>query len=119
MAAHRAVTLIALALAFLALDDITTGRQSSFVFENIALLCVAAWLLGLAVNLARRGQRLVGVLSLVVLAAAVVAQWGIGPGTSPGFEPAYLATVACMAWFCVLSSVLIAGGLRPTAARGG
>ncbi|MEK7405059.1 MAG: hypothetical protein AAB225_08125 [Acidobacteriota bacterium] len=110
---------MAIALAYLALDDITTGRQSSFVFEYSALLAVTAWLLGLAARLARRGQRLLGILSIVVLAAAVVAQRSIGPGTRPSFAPEYLATVACMAWFCVLSCILLADGVRQTAARDG
>ena len=48
------VTVVLLLLAWAALDDITTGSESSLVAEYIAVVVASVWLLGLSLTGFRR-----------------------------------------------------------------
>jgi len=99
-------------LAFLAFDDITTDNATSFTFEYIGLFGCALWALFLAIRLILQGHRILGALSVIMLAAAVWSQRKIGPGTIPGWEPEYVATASGLLWFLLLSILLVLMGSR-------
>lgn len=101
-----ALTFAGVVGAFLALDDITTDTATSFAFERFALACVAVWLLVVASRLMRSGHRVLGAVSVVVLAAGVAAQPAIGPGSVPSLRFEYVATVAALLWFVGLAGIL-------------
>ena len=110
------LTLVAVVLAFLALDDITTDRASSFVVERVALAGCGLWFALLALRLVQQGQRALGLSSIGVVIALAVAQPGIGPGTIPG-TPASLAMVLGLAWFLLMSGTLAVRAVRAPARR--
>jgi hypothetical protein len=105
-------TLAVFMLAFLAFDDITTDNATAFPLEYSCLLLCAAWCLFVAVRLMRRGNRLLGILSLMALIAAVWGQREIGPGTIPSWQPEYVAPAAGLLWLLPLSAVLVVMGFR-------
>ena len=106
-----ALTLVAVVLAVLALDDITTDRASSFVVERVALAGCLLWFALLALRLVQQGRRVLGLSSIGVVIAIAVAQPGIGPGTIPS-APESLATFLGLAWFLLLSGMLAVHALR-------
>lgn len=108
-----AVIVVALLLSFAASDDITTDNDTDFTLEYGALgICWIAVML-VAAGLLRRGHRVLGVSSAVVLAAAL---WGsrlaIRPGIVPGWWPEYVVVVGTFLWFALLSVVLLSIGWR-------
>ena len=108
------VMIAAVALAFMALDDITTDLDQSFWLERSALAACDCWLAIRAYRLFRTGRRVVGALSLGVIAVATPAQFALGPGTVPGAYAyvAYFAAAGGLAWFAVLSGFLVYTGRR-------
>ncbi len=105
-------TLAFLWIAFLAFDDITTDNATSFTLEYTFLLACAVWGLFVSAKLIRRGNHILGLISLFMLAGAVWGQRKVGPGTVPSWQLEYLATLAGMLWFLVLSAILVAMGFR-------
>lgn len=105
-------TLAAAGMAYLAFDDITTDNATSFTVEYLVLAGCAAVCLWVAIGLTRRRRRILGTVSLLMLAGALLGQRGIGPGTVPGWRAEYLATVGALIWFLALSVVLIVQGAR-------
>jgi hypothetical protein len=105
------VTLEAVALSFAALDDITTDWSTDYSFEYMWLTACAVWCGILAVTLVRRGHRALGAASMLLLAAGVWGQNGVGPGTQPDWHPEFVATAAALVWFAALSVALFAIGL--------
>jgi hypothetical protein len=99
-------------LAFAAFDDITTDNATSFTFEYSFLVICALWGLFISARLFRRGNRFLGILSGLMLAAAVWGQRGIGPGTVPGWRAEYITTSAGLLWFLLLSGILVVMGFR-------
>lgn len=100
------VTLTVVALAFAALDDITTDNATSFPLERTALVACAAWFAVVAWRLARERHRLLGGLSFGILAMAALVQPAVGPGMDPWrFE--YLATLGALVWFVMLAGVVV------------
>ena len=102
------IALAAVAVAWLALDDITTDTAGGFPLERIALLGCAAWFVVVAWRLVQQQRRILGVLSLGLAAAGALAQWAIGPGTVPSVRFEYLATVGGLAWFVMMAAILAA-----------
>ena len=51
------VTVVALLLAFAAFDDITTGTETDFTTEYVALLICGGWLLFVTFRLFRQSKR--------------------------------------------------------------
>jgi hypothetical protein len=100
-----AITMVAVVLAFLALDDITTDTAPSFMLERTALAGCASWFGIVAWRLMRQGHRVLGGLSLGLVLTAALAQRSIGPGTV-WMQLEYLATVGCLVWFVVLAGIL-------------
>ena len=100
-----ALTFAAVILAFMALDDITTDKAATFIFERFGLAACAVWLFIVAWRLVRGGHRLLGIVSIIMLIASAAAQSALGPGTVPlRFE--YLVTVAGLVWFLALACIL-------------
>jgi hypothetical protein len=106
------ITMGAILLAYAAFDDITTDNATTFTVEYGALVLCGAWALGVALRLLRDGWVTLGVVSLGALAAGAWGQRAIGPGTVPSSESHYVATAAAVAWFLVLSVVLLVIGWR-------
>jgi hypothetical protein len=106
------ITMGAILLAYAAFDDITTDNGTTLTVEYAALALCGAWALGVAVRLLRDGWITLGAISLVALAAGAWGQRAIGPGTAPSSEWHYVATAAAVAWFLVLSLVLLVIGWR-------
>lgn len=107
---HGVVTLAVVILAFLAFDDITTDNATSFTVEYFLLLAGAIWCLIVAVSLIGMRHFVLGGACVLVLAAAVWGQRSVGPGTIPSWQPGYVATVAALGWFLVLSVWLLVSG---------
>jgi hypothetical protein len=104
------------ALASLALDDITTDNSAAFLPEYRMLAAAGVWGLFVAYTLLRTGYRLVGTMSMVAVgAAAWVAFDGLGHkrdgGWSP-FWPEYSVMLTTWVWFVALSVLLLALGRR-------
>jgi hypothetical protein len=110
-----ALTFVAVVLAFLAFDDITTDRASSFLVERSVLAGCGLWFASLALRFVQQGRRALGLLSLGIVVAAAVAQRRIGPGTIPDMAPEYLATVLALAWFLLVSGMLAVQATRSAA----
>jgi hypothetical protein len=102
------ITIVVVALAVAALDDITTDKAEAFTLERLMLAGSALWFLLLSSRLWREGHRTLGVLSLTFLAGAALAQPWVGQGIAP--TPlaylSYLVTVAALAWFLALAGIL-------------
>jgi hypothetical protein len=103
-------TIIAVLLAYAALDDITTDNATTFAFEWVLLGLCAAWLLLVSRRLVRSGHRWLGSASLVVLMIASAAGSRIRQGGS--FEVEYLATLSGLVWFLGLGGLLVTRALR-------
>ena len=67
------VTVVALVIAFLAFDDITTDNSTDFTVEYALLTAGATWLLVLAIRLIRSHHGGLGTTSLLFLAVGL---WG-------------------------------------------
>jgi len=93
-------------LAVGALDDITTDSASSFPLERTALAGCAVWFAVVAWRLWRQGHRVLGLVSLVMVTTAALAQPAIGRGTTALQVVAYLATLGAIAWFLLLAGLL-------------
>ena len=106
LARDAIITFVAVGVAFLALDDITTDTARSFTPERIALAGCAVWFLFVAWRLWRHGQRVLGVLSCGLVAIAAIAQPAIGPGTVPSVRFEYLSAAGALAWFVLVAGVL-------------
>lgn len=106
------VTLAMVILAFLVFDDITTDNATRFAVEYSCLLACAIWRLVLVIRLAGTRHFVLGGASALVLGAAVWGQPAIGPGATPSWQPEYVAVVAAVGWFLVLSLLLIVSGVR-------
>jgi hypothetical protein len=103
------VTLGAVGLAFMALDDITTDRSTgNFLPERILLAACAAWFAFVGARLIRERHRILGGLSLGVLALGAAVQPGVGPGLAPMWFKyvAYGATLGALGWFVVLAGLM-------------
>ncbi|NTU81629.1 MAG: hypothetical protein HGA45_19980 [Chloroflexales bacterium] len=112
-----AVVAVAVFFAALALDDITTDLTApGFVVERVVLLCCATALLVVAVRLLRGGQRLLGGVSLAVLAAAAPGQQALSPGSVAQHPLAYVATVCALLWFATLAIFFVVSAWRGRAA---
>ena len=99
------ITFVAVVLAFAALDDITTDRDTSFTFERVALAGCAAWFLFVAGRFWQQGQRVPAMLSFALVAVGAFANPAIGQDRAPN-QLAYLATIAGLAWFLLVAGML-------------
>ena len=90
------LTTVAVVLALLALDDITTDTATSLTFERLALAGCAVWCVIVACRLVWQGRRGLGAISLGVIALCAWAQPAIGPDTAPG-QVEYLVTIGGVA----------------------
>jgi len=108
-ARDAAMTFVAVALAFGALDDITTDTDTSFAFERVALAGCAVWFVFLARQFWRQRHRVLGVLSFGLVTIAAIAQPAIRQGGDP-FWFQYLSTIAALAWFLLMAGVLAGRG---------
>ena len=113
-----ALTLAALVLAYLALDDITTDNAVRFPAEYRLLALCGAWLLFVAWRLVRSGSRaLAAVTILTVAIAAWVASHGIGHVRDGGwsvFWPEYLVMTWAWLWGLIVALTLLRRGIRAT-----
>lgn len=113
------ITVAVVALAVLALDDITTDTARTFPLERTALAGCAVWFLLVAWQLWRQGQRAIGMVSLGLLTIAALAQPAVGPSSVPtqfGYL-GYLATVTALAWFLLVAGILAGFGWRQARRR--
>ena len=111
------LTLAVVVLAFLAFDDITTDSATRFPLEYFWLLGSSVWCLVIAVRLFRTGHRVLGTVSLLALGGAAWGGRAIGARDVPGLQPEYVATLAGVIWFFVLSVILVLLGIRGNRAR--
>jgi hypothetical protein len=107
-----AVTFVLVLLSFAAFDDITTGHETDLTLEYGTLLVVAGWLSFVTFRLIRASHRVLGAMSIVVLAGALWGQLEIGPGITPGLWPAYVVTASAFLWFIAVAVVLLVSGWR-------
>jgi len=98
-------TVVALYLVWAAFHDITHGEADT-TLEYAFLYACGAWLAYVSVSLIRARQWGLGSVSLCALAAGVWGQREVGPGTTAGLSPSYLATVGAFLWFLLLTGIL-------------
>jgi hypothetical protein len=114
-----AVTLAAMVLASLALDDITTDNATGFQTEYTILVVCAAWLMFVAGQLWRSGSRMNSALTVASLAAATwMAADGIGHKRDGGwavFWPQYLPLGWAWVHGIVVGILMIRRGLKESA----
>jgi len=112
------VTLVAMLLAGLALDDITTDSATRFPAEYSMLAVAGAWLLFVAWQLWRAGSRANAILTIASLAAAtLMAAGGIGHKRDGGwavFWPQYIPLTWAWIHGIVVGILMIRRGFRPT-----
>jgi peptidoglycan/LPS O-acetylase OafA/YrhL len=101
------ITIASVVLAFAAFDDITTDADTNFTAERLTLAAAAVWCAFLVRDLMHQGQRTLGVLSLIMLGAGLVAYFAIGPGTTHSWQLAYVAMAGSLAWFLGIAGLLI------------
>jgi hypothetical protein len=106
------VTLVAIVLAFLAFDDITTDNSTSFRVEYTFLLACVVWGIILIVRLARRGRSTLAGACTGLLLAVLWGQQRIGPGTRASWQPQYVAATAAFAGFLLVAIYLVTKGIR-------
>jgi hypothetical protein len=99
------LTGVAVVLAFMALDDITTDNAVRFPLERTMLVACAVWFGFVAWRLLRERHRIAGAVSFCVLALAAIVQPAVGPGISP-MRIEYLATFGTLVWFIGLAGML-------------
>ena len=116
------VTLAAMALAWLALDDITTDNATRFPAEYSMLAVAGAWLLFIAWQLWRSGSRANSMLTIASLAAAtLMAAGGIGHKRDGGwavFWPQYIPLTWAWIHGIVVGILMIRRGLKEPAEAG-
>jgi hypothetical protein len=116
------VTLFAMLLCLLALDDITTDNATQFPVEYSLLVLGGAWLLFIAWSLWQSGSRLNAILTVASLAvAALLAAGGIGHKRDGGwsvFWPQYLALTWAWVHGVVVGILLIRRSLKEPAKAG-
>ena len=107
MRGRGAVSLVVLAFAWLALDDITTDDAARFPLEYTMLVLAGVWFSVLGAWLVAKGRAIAGIGSLVAIVMGVVAFWSLPHHYQPpsavnnmGYAP--------LAWFLVLAVWLVA-----------
>jgi len=109
-------TLVAMFIAAMALDDITTDNSTGFRPEYTILALVGAWLVVFVVQLWRRGRAvLAGVSLLVLLAAAWVSVDGIGHMRDGGwsvFLREYAVITIAWVWCTAVAVALLTQAFR-------
>ena len=93
------VTTLAALLAFAALDDITSDNDTDFVLEQAMVAVSLGWFAFMSLGFVTQGRRWLGAISIVMLAAAVLAQRSIGPGQVPSLYSAHAVALLCLLWF--------------------
>jgi len=115
------ITIVAVIIAFLALDDISTDTATSFAVERGALVMCGVWFGLVSWRTRRLGRRGLRNVSLGVTVALALAQSAIGPGTVPSLQIASVVTLAGLGWFAVLAGILVRSdgraGIQPAAGR--
>jgi peptidoglycan/LPS O-acetylase OafA/YrhL len=107
MRGRGAVSLVVLALSWLALDDITTDDASEFPLEYAILVSAGLWFAALALVLIARRRFFAGTSSLVAVALGVAAFWSLPHHHQPPSTVNYLGWVA-LAWFAGVTVWLLA-----------
>jgi peptidoglycan/LPS O-acetylase OafA/YrhL len=107
MRGRGAVSLVVLALSWLALDDITTDDASEFPLEYAILVSAGLWFAALALVLIARRRFFAGTSSLVAVALGVAAFWSLPQHYQPPSTVNYLGWVA-LAWFAGVTVWLLA-----------
>jgi len=102
------ITVVVVFFAVAALDDITTDNATAFPLERSMLVGAGVWFLLLASRVWRQGHRVLGVLSLGLLAIAALGEPLVGPSRIPtqfGYL-GYFAILAALVWFLALAGIL-------------
>jgi hypothetical protein len=115
MRGRGAVSLIALSLSWLALDDITTDNANAFPLEYTILVLAGMWFAALGVSLVAKRRYLLAVFSLMAVGLGVVTFWALPHHYQPPSPINYLGYVP-LAWFVGLTVWLLAA--RVQAGRG-
>jgi len=95
------ISVIALLFAWLALDDITTDNATgphAFEFEYWILVICGVWFAGVAIWFLARGRLVLGIVSLLAVALAVVSFWSLPHYYAPMSLVNYLGLFS-LAWF--------------------
>jgi len=111
MRGRGAVSLIALLLSWLALDDITTDNANQFPLEYTFLVSAGICFAALGVSLVARRHAVAGLSSLVAVGLGVVAFWSLPHHYQPASPINYLGYVP-LAWFVGMTVWLLAARVQ-------
>ena len=101
-------TFVAVILAFMALDDITTDKATTgFVVERVALAGCGLWFAFVTYRLWQDRRRLLAAGSAAVLTLAVIFQPRTPPGSFAG-RSEYLASIGALLWFLAIAILMAA-----------
>ena len=102
------LSLLMLAAAWLALDDITTDNATgAFVPEYSLLVAGGIWFTGIAAWLLVRRRAFLGTASLLAVALALVAFWSLPHHYAPA-SPVNRLGLISLGWFLALAIWLVA-----------
>jgi hypothetical protein len=104
--AISAISLLLLALAYAAIDDITIDRATSFTVEYSLLVGCGAWVLVVAAVFTRARHYILAFLSLIALFAAA---WGLRDIRSvvSRASPEFIAVAGAFLWFSTIAVVAL------------
>ena len=106
------VMVAAVVLTFMALDDITTDTDTSFVVERIAVILCAGCLFGIAWRVWQYGYHVLGGLSTLVALAIAFSEPAVAAADAGGSSVAYLISFFGLVWFTAVAIFLVALALR-------
>ena len=102
--------IVALLLAFAAFDDITTGNETDFTVEYLALILSAIVLLFVSLRQLRSHRYFIACASLAALAGALWAVPALKQGAVPAPWNEYVVTLYAFVWFGALALQLLVSG---------
>ena len=104
------VALVAVLLAYAAFDDITTGNETDFTVEYVALMLSGAVLLFVSIRQFRSRRYFIACASLAALAGALWAVPALKQHAVPAPWTQYVVTMCTFIWFGTLALKLVVSG---------
>ena len=105
------IALGTLLLAYGAIDDITTGNETDFTVEYVALVLSAVVLMFVSIHQLRSRRYFIACASFAALAGALWAVPALKQGAVPAPWTEYVITLCAFVWFGMLALQLLVSGV--------